>query len=165
VCLWFLTRDKSGRNLKRGSRKGGRKGETLFIDARRLGTMQTRTLRVLTGDVDGDPPPDSDIGRISYAFRQWRGEPPPEWWDSRKHGEWAYSPVPGFCKAVTIEEIAQHGFVLTPGRYVGAEDLDEAGEPFEAAFQRLLGELETLCAEGDRVRNHLLTHLRGFKDG
>src|SRR5207248_2628508 len=100
VCLWFLTRDKTGKNLRpeptsltrqrrqtgsfagaSGLSGGGRRGETLFIDARRLGTMQTRTLRVLTdGETDaGELPPQSDIGRIVYAFRQWRGEPPPEW--------------------------------------------------------------------------------------
>ena len=88
ACLWFLTRDKTGRNLKHGGRD--RKGETLFIDARKLGTMQTRTLRVLIGGDDGesmmadgmgDPNFDSDLGRIVYAFRQWRGEPAPDWWD------------------------------------------------------------------------------------
>jgi len=109
VCLWFLTRDKSGKNLKRGGRKSGRKGETLFIDARKLGTMQTRTLRVLTdGEWDaGDLPPQSDIGRIVYALRQWRGELAPQWWDAKKHGDWAFKPVPGFCKSATIEEIAK----------------------------------------------------------
>src|SRR4029079_15967102 len=86
VCLWFLTRDKTGRNIRRGTphRPGGRRGETLFIDARKLGTMQTRVLRVLTGIEDAecvpgtsDPLPTTDIGRIVYAFRQWRGEPAP----------------------------------------------------------------------------------------
>ena len=88
ACLWFLTRDKTGRNLRASNRN--RTGETLFIDARKLGTMQTRALRMLTGNEDGetrssdgrgDPNHDSDIGRIVYAFRQWRGEPAPEWWD------------------------------------------------------------------------------------
>ena len=97
ACLWFLTRDKTGKNLKHGGRD--RTGETLFIDARNLGTMQTRTLRVLTGGDDGesmladgmgDPNFDSDLGRIVYAFRQWRGEPAPDWWDETQHGEWAY---------------------------------------------------------------------------
>ena len=86
ACLWFLTRDKTSRNLKHGGRN--RQGETLFIDARKLGAMQTCTLRVLTGGdagermlVDGMGAPnfDSDLGRIVYAFRQWRGEPAPAW--------------------------------------------------------------------------------------
>ncbi len=85
--------------------------------------MQTRTLQVLTGnerdqtllaDSMSDPEPSSDIGRIVYAFRQWRGAPQPRWWDERKHGPWSYRDTPGFTKAATIEEIGKHGFVLTP---------------------------------------------------
>jgi type I restriction enzyme M protein len=111
VCLWFLTRDKTPRNLPKGGR--ARRGETLFIDARKLGTMINRTLRRLTGTQEGeqvsgtetmesfrirgslpvpgsaDPLPTSDIGRIISAFRQWRGEPAPPWWDPKEHGEWA----------------------------------------------------------------------------
>ena len=158
VCLWFLTRDKTGRNLKNGSRD--RKGETLFIDARKLGTMQTRTLRVLTGGDDGgtlladgmgDPKPDSDIGRIVYAFRQWRGEPKPAWWDERQHGEWTYHDIPGFSKAGTIEEIKKHSLLLTPGRYVGAEEQEDDGEPFAEKYPRMLAELEECFAQGERL--------------
>ena len=161
VCLWILTRDKTGKNLPRGGRKGGRKGETLFIDARKLGTMQTRTLRVLSdGENDaGDLPPQSDIGRIAYAFRQWRGEPAPEGWDAKKHGEWAFRAVPGFCKAATLEEIAKHGFVLTPGRYVGAEEQEEDGEPFAEKYPRLLAELEDHLMESERLTSVLRTQL------
>ena len=158
VCLWFLTRDKSGRNLPRGGRD--RAGETLFIDARKLGTMQTRTLRVLTGadkgetllaDGRGDPNFDSDIGRIVYTFRQWRGEPAPDWWSEVEHGKWNYRDVPGFCKSTAIKEIEKHGFVLTPGRYVGAEAQEEDDEPFEEKYPRLLAELEECFAEGERL--------------
>jgi type I restriction enzyme M protein len=158
ACLWFLTRDKSGRNLKHGGRN--RAGETLFIDARKLGTMQTRTLRVLTGGDDGetrleggmgDPNMDTDIGRIVYAYRQWRGEPAPDWWDESEHGGWYYADEPGFCKATTIEGIAKQGFALTPGRYVGAEAQEDDGEPFEEKYPRLLAELEECFAEGERL--------------
>lgn len=158
VCLWFLTRDKTGKNLPKGGRN--RKGETLFIDARKLGAMQTRTLRVLTGaddgetmlaDAKGDPTPDSDIGRIAYAFRMWRGEPKPQWWDDAKHGEWKYADLPGFCKATTIKDIEKHGFVLTPGRYVGAEEQEDDGEPFEEKYPRLLAELEECFKVGERL--------------
>ncbi len=162
VCLWFLTRDKSGRNLKRGCplRPAGRKGETLFIDARKLGALETRTLRVLTGGDDGetmladgmgDPHHDSDLGRIIYAFRQWRGEPAPDWWDEAEHGEWAYRDIPGFCKAAPLAEVAKHGFVLTPGRYVGAEDVEDDGEPFDEKYPRLVAELEEQLAEGEQL--------------
>jgi type I restriction enzyme M protein len=158
VCLWFVTRDKTGRNLKNAGRN--RKGETLFINARKLGTMQTRTLRVLTGGDDGetlladgmgDPKPDSDIGRIIYAFRQWRGEPKPQWWDEEKHGKWDYHDVAGFCKVANVEEIEKYGFVLTPGRYVGAEEQEDDGEPFAEKYPRLLEELEGCFAEAGRL--------------
>ncbi|MDN5850420.1 MAG: type I restriction-modification system subunit M [Nitrococcus sp.] len=158
ACLWFLTRDKTGENLKAGGRD--RLGETLFIDARKLGTMQTRTLRVLTGGDDGetlladglgDPNFDSDIGRIVYAYRQWRGEPPPEWWIEAEHGAWAYQDIPGFCKSETIAGIGKHGFVLTPGRYVGAEAQEDDGEPFAGKYPRLLAELEACFGEGERL--------------
>lgn len=158
ACLWFLTRDKTGRNLKHGGRD--RKSETLFIDARKLGTMQTRALRVLTGGDDGesmladglgDPKPESDIGRVIYAFRQWRGEPKPDWWDEKQHGKWEYRDIPGFCRRETIDGIQKHGFVLTPGRYVGAEEQEDEGEPFAEMYPRVLAELEGCFAEGERL--------------
>lgn len=158
ACLWFLTRDKTGRNLKNGGRD--RRGETLFINASKLGTMQTRTLRVLTGGDDGetlladglgDPQPNSDLGRIVYAFRQWRGEPAPDWWNEAEHGAWSYRDIPGFCKGETSEGIGKHSFVLTPGRYVGAEEREDDGEPFVEKYPRLLAELEECFAEGERL--------------
>lgn len=158
ACLWFLTRDKTGRNLNHGGRD--RRGESLFLDARKLGTMQTRTLRVLTGGDDGetmladgmgDPTPASDIGRIVYAFRQWRGEPAPDWWDEAEHGTWEYRDIPGFCKSETVEGIGKHGFVLTPGRYVGTEEQEDDGEPFAEKYPRLLAELEDCFGEGARL--------------
>ena len=122
--------------------------------------MQTRALRVLTGGDDGEtlladglgnPKHDSDIGRIVYAFRQWRGEPAPAWWDEAEHGEWFYRDIPGFCKAETIEGIRKHGFVLTPGRYVGAEAPEDDGEPFTVKYPRLLAELEESFAKGEQL--------------
>ncbi len=174
VCLWFLTRDKSGRNLKKGcpNRPAGRKGETLFIDARKLGAMQTRTLRVLTGGDDGetlladgmgDPKPDSDIGRIVYAFRQWRGEPKPEWWDEAQHGEWSYRDIPGFCKASNLDEIGKHGFVLTPGRYVGAEEQEDDGEPFAEKYPRLVAELEGCLQRSEQLMGNIRQQLARVK--
>ncbi|MBX9641982.1 MAG: SAM-dependent methyltransferase, partial [Mycobacteriaceae bacterium] len=164
VCLWFLTRDKTGRNIKKGTpnRPDGRKGETLFIDARKLGTMQTRVLRVLSGDDEGDPLPESDIGRIIYTFRQWRGEPAPAWWDAKKHGEWKFAPVPGFCKPATTAEIAKHGFVLTPGRFVGAEEQEDDGEPFAEKFPRMVAELQEKLVEGERLTALVRSQLGGL---
>lgn len=168
VCLWFLTRDKSGKNIKRGTphRKGGRKGETLFIDARKLGTMQTRVLRVLSGVEEtecvkgtSDPLPESDVGRIVYAFRKWRGEPAPEWWDKKKQGEWKFETVPGFCKPATTEEIAKHGFVLTPGRFVGTQEQEQDGEPFAEKFPRMLAELEMHLVQAKQLTTVLRRRL------
>lgn len=168
ACLWFLTRDKTGKNLKHGGRE--HKGETLFIDARKLGTMQTRTLRVLTGCADGesmladgagDPTPESDIGRIVYAFRQWRGEPPPAWWNEAEHGAWAYRDMLGFCKSESIERIRAQSFVLTPGRYVGAQGQDDDGEPFVEKFPRLLGELEECFGRAEQLTAAVRAALKG----
>ena len=171
ACLWFLTRDKTGKNLKLGGRD--RTGETLFIDARKLGTMRTRTLRVLTGGDDGesmmadgmgDTNFDSDLGRIVYAFRQWRGEPAPDWWVEAEHGEWVYRDIPGFCKAEMIQGIKKHRFVLTPGRYVGAEAQEDDGEPFAKKYPLLLRELEKHFAEGERLMGVVLKRLPGVED-
>ncbi len=118
ACLWFLTKDKArnGRN---------RKGEVLFIDARKLGRMETKVNRVFD---------DEDIQKIAGAVHAWR-----------TYGETkeAYSDVPGFCRAVSVAEIAEHGFVLTPGRYVGAEDVEDDNEAFAEKMDRLT----TLLAE------------------
>ena len=134
--------------------------------------MQTRTLRVLTGAADGesmladgmgDPNFDSDLGRIVYAFRQWRGEPAPDWWDETQHSAWAYSDIPGFCKAETIAGIGKHGFVLTPGRYVGAEEIEDDGEPFAEKYPRLLAELVESFGEGERLMAEVRERLGGVK--
>jgi type I restriction enzyme M protein len=173
VCLWFLTRDKTGKNIRKGTpnRRGGRKGETLFIDARKLGALQTRTLRVLSGLEDAecvagtsDPLPTSDIGRIVYAYRQWRGEPKPDWWKKKDHGDWAFTATPGFAKPATLEEIAKHGHVLTPGRYVGAEDVEEDAEPYSEKYPRLVAEVEECLQEGERLTRVVRDRLRGISD-
>jgi type I restriction enzyme M protein len=186
VCLWFLTRDKSGKNLQKVGGGRNRAGETLFIDARKLGTLQTRTLRVLTDDAASpvlpspsgkgaggegegeeprsDPHPQSDIGRIVYAFRQWRGEPQPKWWKTKEHGEWQYCDIPGFCKSATIADIEKRGFVLTPGRYVGAEEQEDDGEPFAEKFPRLVAELEEHFAEGERLTKKIRSALQELSD-
>ena len=133
--------------------------------------MQTRTLRVLTGGDDGesmladgmgDPNPSSDLGRIVDAFRQWRGEPAPDWWDEVQHGAWAYRDIPGFCKAKTLEEIKKHGFVLTPGRYVGAEEQEADGEPFAEKYPSLLEEVRTNIQESARLGDAVIERLESL---
>jgi type I restriction enzyme M protein len=176
VSLWFLTRDKSGKNLARAGGGRSRKGETLFIDARKLGTMQTRTLRVLSGaekgetvngehgpaDGNGDPLPGTDIGRIVYKYRQWRGEPAPKWWDAKQSSEWKYADAPGFCKATNQAEIEKHGCVLTPGRFVGAEEQEADAEPFAEKFPGMVAELEKLFTEAEQLASVIRSNLRGL---
>ena len=171
ASLWFLTRDKSGRNLKNGGRE--RVGETLFIDASRMGTMETRTLRVLTAGDDGevmaegfgDPSPGSDIGRIVYGFRQWRGEPAPEWWDERQSGAWEYQDIPGFCKASTKELIVEQGCVLAPARFVGPVVLEDDSDSFELEFPRLLSDIRTSVEESAELGEALMAVLEGLPGG
>jgi type I restriction-modification system DNA methylase subunit len=105
----------------------------------------------MLADGVGDPNFDSALGRIVYAFRQWRGEPAPAWWNDAKHGTWACRDIAGFCKAESIEGIGKHCFVLTPGRYVGAEEQEDDGEPFAQKYPRLLAELEQSLGEGERL--------------
>jgi len=153
VCLWFVSRDKTGKKLRPAGRD--RRGETLFIDARQMGAMETRTLRVLSGRDEHPLPPDSDIGVIARTYHAWRGEP--------NAGD--YEDVPGFCKSATIEDIKKHGYVLTPGRYVGAAEVKDDGEPFEEKMQRLTAELQECFAEGDRLQTRIKANLEGFGYG
>jgi type I restriction enzyme M protein len=137
ACLWFLARNKAH------SKYRNRQGETLFIDARKLGQLTDRTHRELPAD---------EVARMARTYHAWRGEP--------EAGP--YADVPGFCKAATLEEIAAHGFVLTPGRYVGAEDAEDDGEPFEEKMGRLVAKLEEQFAEATRLETKIQAALRGF---
>lgn len=134
VCMWFLARDKSN-GLLRDKRLRDRRGETLFIDARSLGHMETRTLRALSSPNDVEESDESDIGRIVEAYHAWR------------EGRADYADVPGFCRAVKNEEIESHGFVLTPGRYVGAAKVADDGVPFAERF----AELQVTLAEQQKA--------------
>ena len=118
ACLWFLTRKKPE----------ARKGEVLFIDARKLGTMIDRAHKELSRE---------DIMRVGHTFHSWRGSEKRESAEDSTITETEYEDIPGFCKSATINEIEEHGFVLTPGRYVGAEELEEDDEPFEEKMGRL----------------------------
>jgi type I restriction enzyme M protein len=156
VCLWFLRRDKrrlpspSGRGVRS---EGGtdRRGHVLFIDARKFGTLVDRIHRELS---------DHDIARIASTYHAWRGDsPPPPGGQGQGEGVNRYQDIPGFCKSVTLEEIASHGHVLTPGRYVDAEETEDDGEPFEQRLKRLTAKLDVqLCASvtlGKKIRENL----------
>ena len=106
ACLWFLARDRRG-----GGGLRDRRGEVLFIDVRKLGSMVDRTHRELTGE---------DIARITDTYHAWRC----------KDAATKYEDVAGFCKSASLEAVRKHGHVLTPGRYVGVEAAEDDGEPF-----------------------------------
>ena len=139
VCLWFLSKNRAGKGHR------DRKGEVLFIDARKLGYMATRTLRSLSPE---------DSARISSTYHDWRNEKPEE----------QYEDFSGFCKAVSIDEIASHDYVLTPGRYVGAADIEDDGEPIEEKLTRLRMQLLTEFDEADRLEQIIRTRLNGLTD-
>ncbi len=140
VCLWFLTRSKSNGKLR------DRRGETLFIDARKMGSMVDRVHRELTDD---------DIAKIAGTYHAWRGEK-----DAGK-----YEDVPGFCRAAKMEEIQKHGHVLTPGRYVGAEEAEDDGEPFDQKMKRLATMLEQQLAESAKLEKAIRANLKGLGYG
>ncbi|MEA3327263.1 MAG: class I SAM-dependent DNA methyltransferase [Chloroflexota bacterium] len=115
VCLWFLTRSKAA-DPRRGFRQ--RHGETLFIDARKIGELIDRVHRELT---------EEDIATITRTYHTWRGE--------AKVGD--YEDVAGFCMSATLEDIQKNNYVLTPGRYVGIEEEEDDGIPFEEKMEKL----------------------------
>ena len=115
ACLWFLTRSKAA-DSKRGYRN--RQGETLLIDARNMGALIDRTHRELSAD---------EMAKIARTYHAWRGE--------AKDG--VYQDRPGFCKSATLDDIASHDFVLTPGRYVGAEAVADDGIPFNETLEAM----------------------------
>ena len=126
VCLWFLTRDKRNRGFR------DRRGETLFIDARKMGSMINRVQRELT---------DEDIATIAGAYHAWRGD----------KGAAAYEDKAGFCKLASLDDIRKHGHVLTPGRYVGAEEVEDDGVSFDEKMKHLSQLLREQQAEGARL--------------
>lgn len=135
VCLWFLAR------AKKNGRFRDRRGQTLFIDARKLGSMIDRTHREMT---------EADIARIVGAYHAWRSD--------KDAGQ--YADVPGFCKSARTEEIAKHGFVLTPGRYVGAAAAEEDDEPFEEKMKRLTAQLRAQMEEAKELDAQILRNMK-----
>jgi type I restriction enzyme M protein len=167
VCLWFLTRDKKNGKFR------DRRGSTLFIDACQMGTLVDRVHRELTVE---------DIAKIAGIYHAWRGDrvgadlrvrPP-----SGAKGEGAhtgapqpsaplpdYADVAGFCKAAKLEEMREHGYVLTPGRYVGAADVEGDEEPFDRKMKRLATELNSQMAEAKQLDMAIRTNLKGLGYG
>lgn len=140
MCVWVFAKSKTAAPYRK------RKGEVLFIDGRKLGTLVDRVHRELS---------DEDIARIARACHAWRGE----------KGAGTYEDVAGFCKSAKLDEIASHGFVLTPGRYVGAEEAETDGEPFDAKMRRLTATLAEQFAEGARLEKEIRKNLASLGYG
>ncbi len=132
ACLWFLSKNKHG-SASKGHR--ARQGEVLFIDAREMGSMISRTNKELS---------EADIAHIAATYHAWRAA------DSTEHA--AYADVAGYCKSATLENIAKNDFVLTPGRYVGIKAAEEDGEAFQDKMERLTAELGQLFARSDALQ-------------
>ena len=131
VSLWFLSKNKK------------QKGKTLFIDARKMGVMVTRKLRELT---DGSEDPEkNDIGKIADTYKAFV--------------EGTLEDEKGFCAVVTTEEIAKQDYILTPGRYVGIEDQEDDGEPFEEKMTRLTAELSQLFVKSHELETEIKERL------
>ncbi|MDO8436560.1 MAG: class I SAM-dependent DNA methyltransferase [Nitrosomonadaceae bacterium] len=171
VCLWFLTKRKND-----GKHRDRRK-QTLFIDARKLGTLVDRVHRELT---------DEDINKITSTYHAWRSNPPQSPFAKgestvvpplekeesaevppfKKGGLGGiYQDIPGFCKSADLDLIKQHGYVLTPGRYVGTEEIEDDGEPFEEKMTRLVAELNGQFAESAKLEKAIKVNMGGLGYG
>ena len=128
VCIWFFNRDKK------------HKGQTLFIDARKMGDMVNRRLRELS---------DEDIKKIANTYIAWQNEE-------------RYEDVQGYCKAASIDEIKKHDYILTPGRYVGIEEVEDDGEPFEAKMERLTNTLANQFRKSRELEEEIRKQLGGI---
>jgi len=136
ACLWFLRRSKKKR-----------KKEVLFIDARNMGHMISRRNRALSNE---------DINKIADTYHVWRGEKP----EQENYKE--YEDIPGFCKSASLDEIEKHGFILTPGRYVGVPEEEEDPEEFDEKMKRLTSELAEQMKEGQRLDKEIKKNLEGI---
>jgi type I restriction enzyme M protein len=135
VSLWFLSKNRHGN----GHRE--RRGEILFIDARKLGSMVSRRLRELT---------DENIEQIASTYHSWR------------NNDGDYQDVPGFARAASLSEVEDHGFVLTPGRYVGTEAADIDLEPIDEKIGRITAELTEEFDRGRKLEEEVRAQLRGL---
>lgn len=140
ACIWLLTKDKTGGLSSNSVKKRARKGEVLFIDARQLGYMKDRVIRDFTAD---------DIAKVTDTFHAWQRDE-------------SYENVAGFCKSATLADIHKHDFVLTPGRYVGAAELEDDGVPFPEKMANLTEQLREQFGESDRLEAKIKRNLGGL---
>jgi type I restriction enzyme M protein len=150
VCLWFIARDKKNGRFR------DRRGQTLFIDARKLGAMIDRVHRQLT---------EEDIRKIADTYHAWRGDridPSPLAGEGKGEG---YKDIPGFCKSATLDDIRHHNHILTPGRYVGAAEVEDDSEPFEEKMARLTALLREQTEKAKKLDQIIWANLEGIGYG
>jgi type I restriction enzyme M protein len=135
ACLWFLARDRTNHKFR------DRFNEILFIDARKLGSMVTRRNKEFTNE---------DIAKIANTYHAWRGE-----------GD-EYSDQAGFCKSATLDEVRGNNYVLMPGRYVGTEEAEDDGVPFEEKMTKLTAQLSEQFAKGNELQERIRENLKGI---
>jgi type I restriction enzyme M protein len=144
ACLWFISRNKKNSKFR------DRRGQTLFIDARKMGHLIDRTHREFSDD---------EISRIAQTYHAWRASSHNP--TLKKGGEGGiYKDIPGFCKSATIEEIKAHGYVLTPGRYVGAEKIEDDDEPFDDKMKHLTAKLKEQLKESSKLEKAIKKNLK-----
>jgi type I restriction enzyme M protein len=135
VCLWLLARNKTNGRFR------ARRGETLFLDARKVGSMVDRTHRDLT---------DEDVAKIAGSYHAWRGD----------RGAGRYADVPGLSKAAKLDDMRKHSHILTPGRYVGTEAAEHDVEPFEDTILRLTATLQQQQTEAAKLDGRIAANLK-----
>ena len=137
VCLWFISKNKKAVDASEDfAKRRNRQGETLFIDAREMGSMISRVNKELTTD---------DIAHIAQTYHAWRSP------NQEKDKDGAYTDVAGYCKSASLDDIKANDYVLTPGRYVGAADIADDGVPFETKMAELSQTLFRQMAEGEEL--------------
>lgn len=163
VCLWFLTKNKKAQTFSDGRKQHrNREGETLFIDARNMGSMISRIHKELTAD---------DIAEIARTYHLWRGESVGESDVRRQTSDVetqtsdSYTDIPGFCRSASLDDIKANDYVLTPGRYVGAAEIEDDGELFEEKMQQLTQTLFQQMAEAQELDAVIKQNLKGLGYG
>lgn len=141
ACIWFLTKNKNERISASGRKLRKRQGEVLFIDARNLGYMKDRVLRDFSL---------SDLTKVTNTYHNWQTDN-------------GYEDIAGFCKGTkTLDDIKKHDFVLTPGRYVGAEEQEDDGEVFAEKMARLTAQLKAQFEKSAELENEIMGNLAGL---
>lgn len=133
ACLWFLARNRTNGKYR------NRKGEILFIDARKFGVLVTRKNRAFS---------DEDIAKIAEAYHKWRSK------------EGGYEDIQGFCKSATLKEVEDNNYVLTPGRYVGTEDVEDDGVSFEEKISGITENLRVHFQQSIELQERIKENLK-----